>query len=152
MASITSFRNETMSSEKPVKRPIPTVGGLVFNQEGQILLIRTEKWSDLLGTPGGKMEYGETMEESFIREFKEETNLDVFDVEFILIQDGYNLPEFYKPSHFLLMNFIAKTNDTEVTLNDEAYEYHWVDLEKSLEMDLNQPTRLLIERVIEMRK
>ena len=141
-----------MSPQKRPKRPLPTVGGLVFNPEGKILLVRTHKWSDLLGTPGGKMEYGETMEESFIREFKEETDLDVFDVEFVLIQDAYNHPEFHKPSHFLLINFISKSLSSEVILNDEAYEYMWVGLEESLDLDLNQPTRLLIEAVIQDRE
>ncbi|MEZ4772313.1 MAG: NUDIX domain-containing protein [Bacteroidia bacterium] len=139
-----------MEYEKlPAPRPLATVGGLIFNPEGKILLVRTHKWSDLLGTPGGKMEYGETMEAAFIREAKEETNLDIFDLEFILIQDAYNHPEFYRPSHFLLINFTARTHSTEVILNDEAYAYHWVGLEESLGLDLNQPTRVLVEAVIE---
>lgn len=139
---------ETEKTPLLLPRPLATVGGLIFNPEGKILLIRTQKWSDLLGTPGGKMEYGETMAAAFIREAKEETNLDIYDLEFILIQDAYNHPEFYRPSHFLLINFTAKANSTEVILNDEAYAYYWVGLEESLELDLNQPTRLLVEEVL----
>lgn len=132
----------------PVQRPLATVGGLIFNSEGKILLIRTHKWSDMLGTPGGKIDYGETMEEAFVREAKEETDLDIFDIEFIFVQDAVNHPQFYRPSHFLLINFIARTNGTKVILNDEAYEYHWVGLEESLNLDLNEPTRKLVEAVI----
>ncbi|MDX2250632.1 MAG: NUDIX domain-containing protein [Bacteroidia bacterium] len=136
--------------ETHTPRPLPTVGGLIFNPEGKILLVRTHKWADLLGTPGGKMEYGETMEEAFIREAKEETGLDIYDLKFVLIRDAINHPQFYRPNHFILINFTAQTYSSEVILNDEAYEYQWVGLEESLLLDLNQPTRVLIETVMNL--
>lgn len=98
------------------------------------------------------MEYAETMEAAFIREAKEETGLDIFDLQFIMIQDAINHPQFYRPSHFLLINFIARTHETNVILNDEAYDYLWADLEESLNLDLNQPTRTLVEEVIRLQK
>ena len=40
--------------------PIVTVGGLIFNGAGEVLMIRTHKWSNLWGIPGGKIKWGET--------------------------------------------------------------------------------------------
>jgi len=35
-------------------------------------------------------------------------------------------------------------------LNDEAQEFRWASLEDALTMELNQPTRILIEAVLTM--
>ena len=40
--------------------PIVTVGALIFNAAGEVLMIRTHKWSNLWGIPGGKIKWGET--------------------------------------------------------------------------------------------
>src|SRR6185503_2825293 len=36
------------------RHPVSTVGALIFNSKGQVLMVRTHKWSDLWGIPGGK--------------------------------------------------------------------------------------------------
>ena len=63
--------------------PLATVGGLIINQQSKILLVKTHKWRNLYGVPGGKISYGETMHDAFRREVKEETNLDIFDIHFV---------------------------------------------------------------------
>ncbi|MEW6156062.1 MAG: HAD hydrolase-like protein, partial [Verrucomicrobiota bacterium] len=40
--------------------PVTTVGALVFDSAGRVLMIRTQKWSGLWGIPGGKIKFGET--------------------------------------------------------------------------------------------
>ena len=57
--------------------PIATVGALVFNSENEVLMIRTHKWSNLWGIPGGKIKWGETSEAALRREILEETGLEV---------------------------------------------------------------------------
>ena len=47
---------------------------------------RTHKWSNLWGIPGGKVKWGETSEDALRREVREETNLSVVDVRFVLVQ------------------------------------------------------------------
>ena len=53
--------------------PEPTVGGIIFNPENEILLVRSRKSKDLYVIPGGHIELGEAMEDALRREIFEET-------------------------------------------------------------------------------
>lgn len=131
--------------DEPAFHPIATVGALITNAAQQVLMIHTYKWSNLWGIPGGKIKTNETHLDALIREVKEETNLDIHDIRFITVQDCIGSKEFYRPAHFLLLNYLVKTDQTEVTLNDEADEYRWMSFAEALQLPLNQPTRLLLE-------
>jgi phosphoglycolate phosphatase len=48
--------------------PLATVGALIFNGAGEVLMIRTHKWSNKWGIPGGKIKWGETSEAALRRE------------------------------------------------------------------------------------
>lgn len=132
--------------------PISTVGGLIFNEAGQVLMIRTHKWSDLWGIPGGKIKWGETSEHALRRELKEETDLDISDIEFVLVQDCIHSKEFYRDAHFLLLNYTCRcAGEPRVKLNEEAREFRWVSLSEALTMEINQPTRILLNAVQQKR-
>ena len=81
--------------------PETTVGALIFNEAGEVLMIRTNKWSNLWGIPGGKIKWGETSEDALRREIKEETNLEVTGIQFVLVQDCIHSKEFYRDAHFV---------------------------------------------------
>jgi 8-oxo-dGTP pyrophosphatase MutT (NUDIX family) len=127
--------------------PIVTVGGLVSDPEGRVLLIRTHKWGDRWGIPGGKIDEGETMEAALVREFVEETGLAITDVRFVTALDSVHSPEFYKPVHMVLLNFTAHSAGGAVTLNEEAQAYAWVSPTEAATYDLNDPTRALLRQV-----
>ncbi|MFP5501554.1 MAG: NUDIX domain-containing protein [Candidatus Sericytochromatia bacterium] len=127
--------------------PIVTVGALIADPEGRVLVVKTHKWGDRYGIPGGKIEEGETMEAAVHREIKEETGLDVFEVRFAMVQDCIDSPEFYKPAHMVLLNFTCRSEGGPVTLNDEAQSYRWVTPAEALALDLNTPTRQLLAHV-----
>lgn len=128
--------------------PIVTVGALIFDPEDRLLLIQTHKWGDRFGLPGGKIDEGETMLSALVREVKEETGLDVADAHFALAQDCIHSPEFYKPAHMVLLNFTCRCEGGTVQLNEEAQAYVWATAAEALAMNLNTPTRRLIEHVI----
>jgi phosphoglycolate phosphatase len=130
--------------------PVATVGGLIRDEDGKVLLVRTRKWSGLYGIPGGKIDYGETMEAAFAREAREETGLEVRDIAFVMNQDCVEHPEFYRPRHFILVNYTASVQGRRpaVVLNHESEAHVWVDPGEALALPLNGPTRLLIERVL----
>jgi len=130
------------------RHPVCTVGALVFNAAGEALMVRTQKWSGLWGIPGGKIKFGETSPEALRREIKEETNLEIAEVEFVLAQDCVRSREFYREAHFVLLNYTCRVaGPCEVRLNEEAQEFRWVPPEQALQMALNQPTRILLNRI-----
>src|SRR6202000_1174905 len=87
--------------------PIPTVGAMIYNSQGQVLMIQTHKWSHKWGIPGGKIKLNEKSEDALRREVLEETGLDLKDIRFELVQDCIEPQEFYKKAHFLLLNYTA---------------------------------------------
>ena len=125
--------------------PLATVGALVVGPSRRVLIIQTHKWKGTWGVPGGKIEYGETMIKALKREFLEETGLTLTDIYWGPVQEAVESSEFYKKAHFILLNFIALTEQEEVTLNEEAEAYTWVSPERALTYDLNTPTRKLLE-------
>jgi ADP-ribose pyrophosphatase YjhB (NUDIX family) len=132
------------------QRPVVTVGGLIFNRSDELLMIRTHKWSNLWGIPGGKVRWGESAVDALVREIKEETNLDVTDVRFVLVQDCIHSKEFYRDAHFVLLNYTCRsTGSSLVKLNEEAQEFRWVSLAEAGRLPLNSPTRLLLATVQE---
>jgi 8-oxo-dGTP pyrophosphatase MutT (NUDIX family) len=80
---------------------------------------------------------------------REETALEIDDIEFALVQDCIDSPEFQRPEHFLLLNYVARARSTAVQLNDEAEDFLWLDPAEALSLDLNQPTRVLLMEAIE---
>jgi phosphoglycolate phosphatase len=135
-------------SGKQIQQPVVTVGALIFNAAEQVLMIRTQKWSNLWGIPGGKTKFGETSDAALRREIKEETNLEIADIRFVLVQDCIHSTEFYRDAHFVLLNYVCRrVGDQPVILNEEAHEFRWVAMEEALGMPLNQPTRTLLRAV-----
>jgi nucleoside triphosphatase len=134
------------------KYPEPTVGGLVFNSEGKLFLMKSHKWRNNYTIPGGHIEIGEAMIDTLVREIKEETGLDVYDVEFLIFQEFINDSAFWKKKHFIFFDFVAKTDSTIVTLNDEAQEYVWVSLNEAFELPIDRYTKRAIEKYIEINK
>jgi phosphoglycolate phosphatase-like HAD superfamily hydrolase/ADP-ribose pyrophosphatase YjhB (NUDIX family) len=128
--------------------PTVTVGALIFDGTDRVLMVRTQKWSDLWGIPGGKVKWGEPCLDALCREIREETHLELQDVAFVLVQDCIHSGEFYRDAHFVLLNYTGRcVGEPHVVLNDEAQEFRWVSLTDALAMPLNQPTRRLIEAV-----
>lgn len=129
--------------------PEPTVGAFVFNESDQLLLLRSHKWPGRYVVPGGHVELGERLEDAVLRETKEETGLDVYDLEFIVFQEFVYDPSFWKPRHFIFFDYSCRANSTDVQLNDESEEYVWVSLEEAIHLPLDAYTRVCVEKLIE---
>lgn len=128
--------------------PVSTVGALIFDEAGRVLLVRSHKWSGLWGIPGGKIKWGETSENALRREIHEETALAITDIRFVLAQDCILSKEFYRDAHFVLLNYTCKSaGNRTVILNDEAREFRWVSMHDALRINSNEPTRKLLVAV-----
>ncbi len=140
-----------LDRRRSVSRPVATVGALIHDGSGRVLMVRTHKWGNRWGIPGGKIERGEPAVAALRREISEETGLELAEINFALVQDSIDSPEFMRPEHFILLNYVARATSTAVTLNNEAEEYLWLSPSDALGLELNHPTRVLIAESLESR-
>ena len=129
--------------------PLATVGALIFNSKKEVLMIRTHKWSGLWGIPGGKIKRGESSPAALRREIREETGLNITDIEFVIVQDCISSKEFYRDAHFVLLNYTCQcvAKNPRVVLNEEAREFQWLKLAAAKKLKLNKPTKILLAAV-----
>jgi ADP-ribose pyrophosphatase YjhB (NUDIX family) len=117
-------------------------------------MLRTHKWSNLWGIPGGKIKWGETSEAALRREILEETGLKISGIQFVLVQDCIHSKEFYRDAHFVLLNYTCRCagKDPRVKLNDEAREFRWMKPADAKKLKLNKPTKILLDAVLKSPK
>ena len=91
--------------------------------------------------PGGNIEYGESFEEAGIREAKEETNLDVSDLEVICVQTDKN-----KYAHYISVGMIAHCykGNPQVMEPDEIIKWEWFDI-NNLPKNIFSPSKKTID-------
>ncbi len=131
--------------------PEPTVGALIINAAGKLFLMQSHKWRDGWVVPGGHIELGERMEEALRREVKEETGLEIYDIQFLVYQEFVYDEAFWKRRHFIFFDYVCKTDMAEVQLNDEAQAYQWVTPEQAFEFPMDVYTKRAIEKYLERR-
>ena len=128
--------------------PEPTVGALILNSAGEMLLVQSHKWKGKYVIPGGHIELGERAADSARREAKEETGLDVYDIEFLGWQEFVYDKTFWRPRHYLFLDFFCKTDTTDIQLNDEAQTYLWVKPEEALNLPIDPYTAVSIREYL----
>ena len=132
--------------------PVSTVGALVVNSKGEVLIVRSNKWHDKYTVPGGHIELGERAEDAIKREVKEETGLDVDQVRLLLIQQAIYPKDYYKHEHFVFMDYLCFTQNPDVNLDGrELQSYVWVRAEEALKLDLEEYTRNFVLRYLDVR-
>jgi nucleoside triphosphatase len=124
--------------------PIPTVAPLIFHRgTNRVLFCKTTKWNGSWGIPGGKVHRGESMLDAVVRETFEEVGLAIHNIRFAKIYEAIDDPIFYKPAHFIMINFFADTeNPDKLKKNEEITEHYWHPVGNSLppEIQLNSYT------------
>ena len=106
--------------------PIAAVRLIVPDQQGRVLIIRRDNSThgqDEWCLPGGKVDYGDTVQESARRELQEETGLDCPEPLFLFYQDS--LPYFDGGMHCINL-YLECPCFGEVRLNQESSQYAWI--------------------------
>ena len=100
----------------------------ILQKEDKILIARKKQGKPLAGYfefPGGKIEEGETPEESLIRELMEEMNIKIAVKEYI----GESVYDYGNNKVISLLGYTAEIIDGEIKLSDHDI-YEWVTLEQ----------------------
>lgn len=130
------------------------VGVIIFNENNQLLLGLRNSDSDkadselhLEGTwtmPGGKVEFDESFEEAGIREVKEETDLNVEEVEVISFTNDKN-----QYAQFVTAGMITKkyTGNVKAMEPDEIIDWKWFDL-NNLPQNIYFPSEKLLKNFL----
>lgn len=130
------------------EQPLVGVGALIICK-GKILLEkrRNEPGRGQWSIPGGLVELGEKIEQTAIREVKEETGLDVENPEHIDIVDNVDLDENGKIRyHFIIVDYLVKLKGGTLKAGSDAGELRWVAFEDVGKYDLTPTFRAFFER------
>lgn len=130
--------------------PEPVTGALILNENHEVFLMKSPKWENKWIVPGGHVEIGETMENCVKREVKEETDLDVENIELLYVKTG-EPDSFEREVGFIYLNYTCQVENQEVELdNREGTEYVWIKPEEALEeLELNDSSREFVEKYLE---
>ena len=100
----------------------------ILQKEDKILIARKKEGKPLAGYfefPGGKIEKGETPEESLARELMEEMNIKIDVKEYV----GESIYDYGNGIVISLLGYISEIIDGEIKLSDHD-RYEWVTLEE----------------------
>jgi len=129
-------------------QPIVGVGAIIIC-EGEILLEKRKnepgkgKWS----VPGGLVELGESVEQTVIREVKEETGLEVEKPEHIDVVDNIIRDESGKVKyHFVIIDYFMRLKGGTLKAASDAEELKWVSLNDVEKYDLTKTFREFFQR------
>lgn len=73
---------------------------------------------------------GERLTDALNREIREETGLELIEAEFLCYQEFIYDESFWEKKHFIFFDYICRVKGDQVTLNEEAQEYLWVDIDE----------------------
>ncbi|SBW06149.1 Hydrolase, NUDIX family [uncultured delta proteobacterium] len=115
-----------MSKTQQIIRPVPATIGVLF-REGRVLLVRRKNPPDAgkWGFPGGKIEWGETIERAAEREILEETGVTAAAKRVFTAVDCYDTRDGALHRHFILVAVLCDWVAGEPAGADDALEARW---------------------------
>jgi len=110
---------------EPPRHPQIAVSASIF-RDGDVLLVRRARspGRGLYSLPGGRVEFGETLEAALEREVREETALTIGIAGFAGWREVVPGPA--NAGHYVILSFAARWIAGEPVLNDELDDAVWV--------------------------
>jgi len=129
--------------------PEATVGALIVNSKGEVLLVKSYKWGSNYTVPGGHIELGERSEDAIRREVKEEVGLEVEPVRILLVQEAIFPSNYIKHEHYIFLDYLCRTKSSAVKPDGkEIQQYVWTDPNDALQLELESFTRNLVQEYL----
>ena len=141
-----------MDTRKYPDRPYVGVGAVIV-QGGQVLIVK-RKYDPLAGQwslPGGGVELGETLEDSVVREMREETGLDievgpVIEVFDRITRDSNGDVRY----HFVLVDYLCWPVGGELRASSDVEDARFVDPAELPQYNLTRKASQVIDRALEL--
>lgn len=132
-------------SVKP--RPVISVGAVVWRGEDVLLIRRARapfegQWS----IPGGKVEFGETLEDALVREVREETGVEIALTGLIGVYQSIEAD-----THFVMVDWCADWTGGELRAADDALDAAFVPFDEALERIAWDTTRTALRDAARLR-
>ena len=107
--------------------PVPAVAAILMNN-GQIVLVKRkyEPRKGMWSLPAGFMEFGETAEQTAVRESKEETNLDIKLTDLFGVFPGFDDPRV----HVVIIVYRSEIINGQIKPGDDAEEVKFFPLDE----------------------
>lgn len=127
------------------QRPVPTVG-VVCLRGDEVLLIkrgnppRQGQWS----LPGGRLEWGETLQAGALRELAEETGCQAEILGLVDVIDGVMTTR-----HYIMIDYAARWTAGEPVAGDDAADARFFSLDEALAIVEWEETRRVIREAVE---
>lgn len=151
--------NQTIDNLKTLFLPVneyPTakvdVRGLLLSDDGKILLAKESvdnKWS----LPGGWADIGFSAKENIIKEFKEETGLDVEVLRLLAVFDKKMHPHPYQPFYTYKIFFYCKAVSSGLNKGFDIFDVDYFDIDNLPELSedriLKNQMELLYKKIID---
>ncbi|MBK7762897.1 MAG: (deoxy)nucleoside triphosphate pyrophosphohydrolase [Bacteroidetes bacterium] len=128
-------------------KKVEVVAAIIIHQEKILCVQRNESTLSYISKkyefPGGKIEVGETKEQTIIREIKEELEMDI-KISHELMTVVHQYPDFELTMH----SFICSCINNEVTLT-EHLDFRWLDKSQLLNLDWAAADIPIVHKLIE---
>ena len=129
------------------KKKIEVVAAIIQHENKILCLQRDENKLSYISKkyefPGGKVESGETLQETIIREIQEELKIKIVPIQqFITVDHEY--PDFNLKMH----SYICKCENVEIVLT-EHIQYKWLKINELIDLDWAAADIPIVNKLIE---
>ena len=113
-----------------------SIKGILY-RNNKILFLKTTRmgrWE----LPGGRMDFGENVEQAFQREIKEELDFEKVELGRLINNWSFTSVRNKIDHHFIIFDFEIFTNESKIKLSNEHIEYKWVGIDDFEKMDMRE--------------
>lgn len=126
------------------------VSALIFKDD--LLVIGRKEpgrgpYPDTWHIPGGGVDEDENLDEALIREVKEETNLDVTDLEKVSFDTAIIPNHDGIETYYVFLQYRCQYKGGELEPLDDLKELMWMPIKDAMKYELNAPTLVLLKKL-----